>query len=133
MSSETGKLFPFHNVGLFSDHFLSKRLAADSPFWISEKAAAQVAFDKILAQYKEFTSTYKYPPNEAQTENDFIRPILSVLSYSYIVQTLEFRGHNINLFESNGGNWANNQIGSSPLLALKTYYGSTKGGEKGTF
>jgi hypothetical protein len=59
MASETGKFFPFNNVGLFSDHFLSKRLPAESPLWSSEKAAAQNCFEKILAQYKKFTSTYK--------------------------------------------------------------------------
>ncbi len=86
MSGETGKLFSFHNVGLFSDHFLTKRLPAESPVWASEKASAQAAFDKILAQYKKFKSTYKQP-NEAQTEDDFIRPVLAILGYSYIVQT----------------------------------------------
>jgi len=86
MASESGKLFPFHNVGLFSDHFLSKRLPAESPYWTSEKAAAQTAFDKILIQHKKFISTYK-KPYEAQTEDDFIRPVLGLLGYSYIVQT----------------------------------------------
>jgi hypothetical protein len=28
MPGETGKLFPFNNVGLFSDHFLNKKLPA---------------------------------------------------------------------------------------------------------
>ena len=86
MASESGKLFSFHNVGLFSDHFLNKRLPAESPLWSSQKAAAQTAFDRILVQYKKFISTYKNP-NEAQTEDDFIRPVLSNLGYSYIVQT----------------------------------------------
>jgi type I restriction-modification system DNA methylase subunit len=86
MASETGKLFPFNNVGLFSDHFLSKRLPAESPLWSSEKLAAENCRAKILAQYKKFTSTYK-SPNEAQTEDDFIRPVLALLGYSYIVQS----------------------------------------------
>ena len=86
MSIESGKLFSFYNVGLFSDHFLSKRLPAESPLWSSEKSVAQTTFDKILGQHKKFTSTYKNP-NEAQTEDDFIRPVLTLLGYSYIVQT----------------------------------------------
>lgn len=86
MASESGELFSFYNVGLFSDHFLNKRLPTESPYWTSEKAAAQTAFDKILVQYKKFTSTYKHP-HEAQTEDDFIRPVLGLLGYSYIVQT----------------------------------------------
>lgn len=86
MASETGKLFSFNNVGLFSDHFLSKRLPAKSPLWSSENPAAQNCLEKILAQYKKFNSTYK-DPKEAQTEDDFIRPVLNFLGYSYIVQT----------------------------------------------
>ena len=43
MASETGKLFSFHNVGLFSDHFLSKRLPAESPLWTNEKVTTQTA------------------------------------------------------------------------------------------
>jgi len=86
MASESGKLFSFHNVGLFSDHFLSKRLPAESPLWTSEKVTAQTALEKLSVQYKKFISTYK-TPNEAQTEDDFIRPVLSILGYSYIVQT----------------------------------------------
>jgi len=86
MASESGELFSFNNVGLFSDHFLSKRLPAESPLWGSEKAAAKKAFDEILARHKKFKSTYRHP-NEAQTEDDFVRPVLGILGYSYIVQT----------------------------------------------
>jgi hypothetical protein len=86
MAGETGKLFPFNNVGLFSDHFLTKRLPTESPLWSSEKAAARNVLEKILAQYKKFQSTYK-AANEAQTEADFIRPVLELLGYPYIVQT----------------------------------------------
>jgi hypothetical protein len=86
MARKTGILFPFHNVGLFSDHFLSKRLPAESPLWGSQKTASHNCLKKILVQYKKFVSTYK-TPNEAQTEADFIRPVLGLLGYSYIVQT----------------------------------------------
>ncbi len=86
MATESGKLFPFHNVNLFSDHFLTKRLPAESSLWSSEKVAAQAAFEKILQQYKQFKASYK-SANEAQTEQDFIRPVLDLLGYSYIVQT----------------------------------------------
>jgi type I restriction-modification system DNA methylase subunit len=86
MATESGKLFPFHNVGLFSNHFLTKRLPAESSLWNSEKVAAQAAFEKIIQQYKQFKASYK-SANEAQTEQDFIRPVLDLLGYSYIVQT----------------------------------------------
>jgi hypothetical protein len=69
MASETGKLFPFNNVGLFSDHFLSKRLSTESPLWVSEKPTAQHCLEEILSQHKKFTSTHK-SPNEAQTEGE---------------------------------------------------------------
>lgn len=86
MAADSGKLFPFHNVGLFSDHFLNKKLPAESALWQTEKPSVQTTFDKILAHHKQFTSTYKNP-NEAQTEDDFIRPVLNLLGFSYIVQT----------------------------------------------
>jgi hypothetical protein len=53
---------------------------------MSEKLAVRECIEKILVQYEKFTSTYK-APNEAQTEDDFIRPVLALLGYSYIVQT----------------------------------------------
>jgi len=86
MPGETGKPFPFNNVGLFSDHFLNKRLSAEPSLWISETSRAQECLKKISNQYEKFTSRYK-SPKEAQTEEDFIRPVLALLGYSYIVQT----------------------------------------------
>jgi hypothetical protein len=61
-------------------------LPAESSLWNSEKVAAQAAFEKIIQQYKQFKASYK-SANEAQTEQDFIRPVLDLLGYSYIVQT----------------------------------------------
>lgn len=92
MTIKSGKLFPFHNVSLFSDHFLSKRLPAESSLWASEMATAQAALKKILLQHKNLKVSYRNP-NEAQTEQDFIRPVLDLLGYSYIVQTsLKYHG-----------------------------------------
>src|SRR2546425_7545033 len=92
MPNESGKLVHFHNVGLFSDHFLNRRLPSESHLWASEKATAQIVFDKILVQYEKFHSTYKRP-NEAQTEDGFIRPVLNTLAYSYIPQTsIKYKG-----------------------------------------
>lgn len=56
MTIESGKLFPFCNVSLFSDHFLSKRLPAESSLWASAKTPAQSVFDKILLLHKKFTA-----------------------------------------------------------------------------
>jgi hypothetical protein len=50
MASETGKLFPFNNVGLFSDHFLSKRLPAESPLWSRLLEKGKVLFERCLAK-----------------------------------------------------------------------------------
>ena len=86
MTIESGKLFPFHNISLFSDHFLSKRLPAESQLWVNDKTAAHQALDKIRLQFEKFKAGYR-SPNEAQTEQDFIRPVLDLLGYSYIVQT----------------------------------------------
>lgn len=70
MAGETGKFFPFHNVGLFSDHFLSKRLPGESSVWRSEKEAAGGTLEKVLSRYRnpsppaKLQTRRKYPTNE---------------------------------------------------------------------
>ena len=75
----------FQNRGLFSDHLLKARL----PQWKEWK------IDEELATFrKELLSLYKSKKpilpklNEAQTEKEFIQPVLDLLGYadSYIVQ-----------------------------------------------
>ena len=72
MAGETGKLFPFNNVGLFSDHFLTKRLPAESPCGQARKPRPTTFSKKILAHYKKFKSTYKAPNEDRRRPTSFV-------------------------------------------------------------
>ncbi|MCA9936939.1 MAG: hypothetical protein KC415_23550, partial [Anaerolineales bacterium] len=75
------------NKSLFSQHYLDFRLA-DQPEWQTDvmPALAQVqalyqAKAALLPQYKE-----------AQTENEFIQPLLDILGFAYTVQPASKKG-----------------------------------------
>jgi type I restriction-modification system DNA methylase subunit len=76
---------PFQNRGLFSDHFLQARL----PEWKEWKVDAElVPFrESLQSLYNSKKSILPYL-NEAQTELEFVQPVLYLLGYanSYIVQ-----------------------------------------------
>jgi hypothetical protein len=76
---------PFQNRGLFSDHFLQARL----PEWKEWKVDAElVPFrESLQSLYNSKKSILPYL-NEAQTELEFVQPVLDLLGYanSYIVQ-----------------------------------------------
>ncbi len=90
-NSETGNLpdLPnpdFNNRGLFSDHFLQARL----PEWQEWKVDDELAlFRKELQSLYDSQKPYLSGYNEAQTEHEFIQPVLDLLGYSgsYSVQT----------------------------------------------
>jgi len=69
----------FNNRGLFADHFLldPQRLRAMEE-WKEPIAAAEVR-DKTDRIYRKHASRFNSRTNEAQTEKDFIRPILNLL------------------------------------------------------
>jgi len=75
----------FQNRGLFSDHFLQARL----PEWKEWKVDAElIPFrESLLSLYSSKKSILPYL-KEAQTEDEFIKPVLDLLGYidSYIVQ-----------------------------------------------
>jgi Alw26I/Eco31I/Esp3I family type II restriction m6 adenine DNA methyltransferase len=75
----------FQNRGLFSDHFLQARL----PEWKEWEVDAElVPFrNGLLSLYQSKKSILPYL-NEAQTEEEFVKPVLNLLGYidSYIVQ-----------------------------------------------
>jgi len=75
----------FQNRGLFSDHFLKARL----PQWKEwETDEGLVTFRKeLMSLYKSKKPILPYL-NEAQTEEEFVQPVLDLLGYasSYIVQ-----------------------------------------------
>lgn len=75
----------FQNRGLFSDHFLKARL----PQWKEWETDEELAtFRKELMSLYESTKPILPTLNEAQTEKEFIQPLLDLLGYanSYIVQ-----------------------------------------------
>ena len=76
---------PFLNRGLFSDHFLKVRL----PQWKEWETDEELAtFRKELMSLYDSTKPILPTLNEAQTEKEFIQPLLDLLGYanSYIVQ-----------------------------------------------
>jgi type I restriction-modification system DNA methylase subunit len=76
---------PFQNRGLFSDHFLQARL----PEWKEWKVDAElVPFQKSLQSLYDSKKPILSYLNEAQTELEFVQPVLDLLGYSnsYIVQ-----------------------------------------------
>jgi hypothetical protein len=66
---------------LFSHHYLQNRLP-DHPEWAEDP---QPAFEAIRDLWQKAIQ-YGDAWNEAQTEEEFVRPILQILSWSYIVQ-----------------------------------------------
>jgi len=75
----------FLNRGLFSDHFLKARL----PQWKEWQCDGELSeFRKKLVSLYESTKAILPMANEAQTEKEFVQPVLDLLGYagSYIVQ-----------------------------------------------
>jgi len=75
----------FQNRGLFSDHFLQERLLEWEEWNVSEEL--EHFRSDLLALY-EAKKQFLPGLNEAQTEEEFIKPVLDLLGYanSYIVQ-----------------------------------------------
>ena len=84
--NSSGKLeLWFLNRGLFSDHFLQSRL----PQWGYWQVGEELSTFRqgLLSLYEQ--KKIKLPTlNEAQTEDEFIKPVLDLLGYanSYMVQ-----------------------------------------------
>jgi len=75
----------FHNRGLFSDHFLKARLPQRKEW---ETGAELITFRKSLLSLYESKRLILPDLNEAQSEKEFVQPVLELLGYadSYIVQ-----------------------------------------------
>src|SRR5437867_3310691 len=67
----------FENRGLFADHFLKTRLPHLAEWRIPGEL--EPAFEKIKSLYRAKAARFTKRTNEAQTEHDFIRPVLDVL------------------------------------------------------
>ncbi len=75
-----------HNQRLFSDYFLEHILPKEAP-WQYDWHLAEIQAESILRQLQQlFTQFTPNAKNEAQTEEDWIRPVLRALGHSFEVQ-----------------------------------------------
>jgi type I restriction-modification system DNA methylase subunit len=72
---------PHNNHQLFSDYYLNKILP-HRPAWELLKSTALPALEAI----SQLLAAYTPSASEAQTEHDFIRPVLQILGHRYEVQ-----------------------------------------------
>ncbi len=72
---------PYKNSGLFSEHFLTTRLK-DSEDWQQDSEPVR---RRLLNLYEEKKGLLT-EANEAQTEEEFIKPVLKILGFAYTVQ-----------------------------------------------
>lgn len=89
--SEQAGLFQLNNQNLFSNIYLEHHLP-DTDLWDSHKAAAADALDKIRQAYRQVEAMALGPGQEAQLEEDFIRPTLNALGFEIGVQPKSSRG-----------------------------------------
>lgn len=73
---------------LLSQHYLDTRLS-QHPEWAEDPAAVWAAVAGRWEHARQFAATW----NEAQTEDEFVKPLLAALGWSYIVQTKTRRGN----------------------------------------
>lgn len=72
---------PHRNQGLFSDHYLNATLPA-RPDWKGLAGEARPARDEIASLLDSYTPS----ENEAQVEEELVRPILRLLGHTFEVQ-----------------------------------------------
>lgn len=75
------------NKTLFSPHYLTHRLP-QHPEWAEDPRPVLDALRPLWARARQYGDSW----NEAQTEKEFIQPVLDILGWSYIVQTKTGRG-----------------------------------------
>jgi hypothetical protein len=76
----------YRNTALFSDHFLAERLP-DMPWYGRRATASRTAFDEISVFYREARPEEDLVgAPEAQCEEDIIRPVLTSLGHSFLLQ-----------------------------------------------
>ncbi|MGA2035374.1 MAG: hypothetical protein ABSG68_24265, partial [Thermoguttaceae bacterium] len=67
----------YFNRGLFADHFLEHRLP-ELPEW-REVDGLETSFKALQRRYRQHAARFTKRTNEAQTEHDFVQPVLDVL------------------------------------------------------
>ncbi|MBA2534861.1 MAG: class I SAM-dependent DNA methyltransferase, partial [Rubrobacter sp.] len=81
MQIEQPKGRPHRNQGLFSDHYLNATLPA-RPDWKGLADEARPVMDEIASLLDSYTPS----GNEAQVEEELVRPILRILGHTFEVQ-----------------------------------------------
>ncbi|MGH2964472.1 MAG: Eco57I restriction-modification methylase domain-containing protein [Solirubrobacterales bacterium] len=78
----------YRNTALFSDHFLAERLAEMAWYRRDGRVGrAREAYDRLRALFEELRPEETLAQaNEAQCEEDLIRPVLRALGHQYLVQ-----------------------------------------------
>lgn len=76
-----------NNQSLFSTHYLTERLPTLRE-WNTDLTSLFTRLTSLYAKSQAVTETW----NEAQTENEFIRPMLDALGWNYIPQVSSARG-----------------------------------------
>ncbi len=66
---------------LFSRHYLETRLP-ETPEWAEDPRPAFAAVCALWQKARQYGAAW----NEAQTEQEFVRPVLEALGWAYIVQ-----------------------------------------------
>ena len=82
---------PLTGKSLFSQHYLEARLP-DHPEWAEDPGAAFDAVRALWQRAQQLGDAW----NEAQTEEEFVRPALTVLGWSYIPQVKNSRSGRVN-------------------------------------
>jgi len=76
-------LKPYRSVGLFSEHYVEKRLPETDMFGrLKPPGEIRDEINRLYGEVKKTVNNKK----ESQLENDFIRPVLNVLGIQYIVE-----------------------------------------------
>lgn len=76
---------------LFSQHYLETRLPGH-PEWLEDPQAVFDAIRDLWQKAQRYGETW----NEAQTEDEFVKPTLAALGWSYIPQVKNSRGGRVN-------------------------------------
>lgn len=90
-NNSAAQTFPQTGKSLFSQHYLETRLPSH-PEWADDP---QPAFDAVQALWQK-TRQYGQAWNEAQTEDEFVKPVLAALGWSYIPQVKNSRSGRVN-------------------------------------
>lgn len=74
-------VLPYDNHNLFSDHYLATG-AREHPEWLEDLSGALSSIRDSFGAIRERRSRL----NEAQTEEEWVRPVLRILGWSFVVQ-----------------------------------------------